>query len=51
MKTVEMDARTLAYIRVTGPMGKGMTPSATACTSGPRPALEGEWIFIYHDNP
>ena len=37
-----MDARTLAYIRVTGPMAKGMTPSAIAFTSGRARGLEGE---------
>ncbi|WP_232514403.1 AraC family transcriptional regulator [Salmonella enterica] len=53
MKTIEMDARTLAYIRVTGPYGEGYDSVygqlyQWALARG----LEGgEWIFIYHDNP
>lgn len=53
MKTIEMDARTLAYIRVTGPYGEGYDSvygqlHQWALARG----LEGsEWIFIYHDNP
>ena len=53
MNTVEMDARTLAYIRVTGPYGEGY---AAVCHrlpqwAAPRGLEGGEWIFIYHDNP
>lgn len=53
MKTVEMDARTLAYIRVTGPYGEGYDAVCGrlhqwAATRG---LADGEWIFIYHDNP
>lgn len=53
MKTIEMDARTLAYVRVTGPYGEGYDAVCNrlhqwAATRG---LEQGEWIFIYHDNP
>ena len=53
MKTEQMAARTLAYIRVTGPYGTGYEPVCDqlyqwAAGLG---LAEGEWIFIYHDNP
>ena len=53
MKTVEMDARTLAYIRVTGPYGEGYDAVCHRLHqwASPRALEGGEWIFIYHDNP
>ncbi|MGE6109739.1 AraC family transcriptional regulator [Aeromonas sobria] len=53
MKTVEMDARTLAYIRVTGPYGEGYDAVCHRLHqwAAPRGLEGGEWIFIYHDNP
>ncbi|WP_265455362.1 AraC family transcriptional regulator [Aeromonas salmonicida] len=53
MKTIEMDARTLAYIRVTGPYGEGYDPVCGQLHqwSSARGLAQGEWIFIYHDNP
>ncbi len=53
MKTVEMDARTLAYIRVTGPYGEGYDAVCHRLHqwAAPRALEGGEWIFIYHDNP
>ena len=53
MKTVEMDARTLAYIRVTGPYGEGYDAVCNRLHqwAAPRALEGGEWIFIYHDNP
>ncbi|WP_429234145.1 AraC family transcriptional regulator [Aeromonas salmonicida] len=53
MKTIEMDARTLAYIRVTGPYGEGYDPVCGQLHqwASARGLAQGEWIFIYHDNP
>lgn len=53
MKTIEMDARTLAYIRVTGPYGEGYDPVCGKLHqwASARGLAQGEWIFIYHDNP
>lgn len=53
MNTVEMDARTLAYIRVTGPYGEGYDAVCHRLHlwAAPRGLEGGEWIFIYHDNP
>ena len=53
MKTIEMDARTLAYIRVTGPYGEGYDPVCGQLHqwASSRGLAQGEWIFIYHDNP
>lgn len=53
MKTIEMDARTLAYIRVTGPYGEGYDPVCGQLHqwASTRGLAQGEWIFIYHDNP
>ncbi|MFM1665463.1 AraC family transcriptional regulator [Aeromonas salmonicida] len=53
MKTIEMDARTLAYIRVTGPYGEGYDPVCGQLYqwASTRGLAQGEWIFIYHDNP
>ncbi|ARW84091.1 AraC family transcriptional regulator [Aeromonas salmonicida] len=53
MKTIEMDARTLAYIRVTGPYGEGYDPVCGRLHqwASTRGLAQGEWIFIYHDNP
>jgi len=53
MKTIEMDARTLAYIRVTGPYGEGYDPVCGRLHqwASARGLAQGEWIFIYHDNP
>ena len=53
MKTVEMDARTLAYIRVTGPYGEGydVVCGRLHQWAAARGLEGGEWIFIYHDNP
>ena len=53
MKTIEMDARTLAYIRVTGPYGEGYDPICGQLHqwASARGLAQGEWIFIYHDNP
>lgn len=53
MNTVEMDARTLAYIRVTGPYGEGYDAVCHRLHqwAAPRSLEGGEWIFIYHDNP
>ena len=53
MKTVEMDARTLAYIRVTGPYGEGYDAVCGRLHqwASTRGLADGEWIFIYHDNP
>ncbi|WP_421187193.1 AraC family transcriptional regulator [Aeromonas enteropelogenes] len=53
MKTVEMDARTLAYIRVTGPYGEGYDAVCGRLHqwAAVRGLAGGEWIFIYHDNP
>ncbi|WP_342040098.1 AraC family transcriptional regulator [Aeromonas caviae] len=53
MNTVEMDARTLAYIRVTGPYGEGYDAVCHRLHQWavPRGLEGGEWIFIYHDNP
>ncbi|MDM5102291.1 AraC family transcriptional regulator [Aeromonas salmonicida] len=53
MKTIEMDARTLAYIRVTGPYGEGYDPVCGRLHqwASARGLAGGEWIFIYHDNP
>ncbi|MGY3866757.1 AraC family transcriptional regulator [Aeromonas bivalvium] len=53
MKTVEMDARTLAYIRVTGPYGEGYDAVCNRLHqwAAARGLEGGEWIFIYHDNP
>ncbi|MBL0549916.1 AraC family transcriptional regulator [Aeromonas caviae] len=53
MNTVEMDARTLAYIRVTGPYGEGYDAVCHRLHqwAAPRALEGGEWIFIYHDNP
>ncbi|MFK0668760.1 AraC family transcriptional regulator [Aeromonas salmonicida] len=53
MKTIEMDARTLAYIRVTGPYGEGYDPVCGQLHqwAAARGLEGGEWIFIYHDNP
>ncbi|MGZ8067746.1 AraC family transcriptional regulator [Aeromonas salmonicida] len=53
MKTIEMDARTLAYIRVTGPYGEGYDPVCGRLHqwASARGLEGGEWIFIYHDNP
>lgn len=53
MKTVEMDARTLAYVRVTGPYGEGYDAVSNRLHqwAAARGLEDGEWIFIYHDNP
>ncbi|WMX33887.1 GyrI-like domain-containing protein [Aeromonas caviae] len=53
MNTVEMNARTLAYIRVTGPYGEGYDAVCHRLHqwAAPRGLEGGEWIFIYHDNP
>ncbi|WP_439829492.1 AraC family transcriptional regulator [Aeromonas caviae] len=53
MNTVEMDARTLAYTRVTGPYGEGYDAVCHRLHqwAAPRGLEGGEWIFIYHDNP
>ena len=53
MKTIEMDARTLAYVRVTGPYGEGYDAVCNRLHQwAPARGLEqGEWIFISHDNP
>ncbi|MFQ2450566.1 GyrI-like domain-containing protein [Aeromonas caviae] len=53
MNTIEMDARTLAYIRVTGPYGEGYDAVCHRLHqwAAPRGLEGGEWIFIYHDNP
>ncbi|HGY1084544.1 AraC family transcriptional regulator [Aeromonas salmonicida] len=53
MKTIEMDARTLTYIRVTGPYGEGYDPVCGQLHqwASARGLAQGEWIFIYHDNP
>ncbi|ENY70647.1 DNA gyrase inhibitor [Aeromonas diversa CDC 2478-85] len=53
MKTVEMDARTLAYLRVTGPYGEGYDAACGRLHewAAARGLEGGEWIFIYHDNP
>lgn len=53
MKTINMDARTLAYIRVTGPYGEGYDSvySQLHQWAHARGLESGEWIFIYHDNP
>ncbi|MDX7711233.1 AraC family transcriptional regulator [Aeromonas caviae] len=53
MNTVEMDARTLAYICVTGPYGEGYDAVCHRLHqwAAPRGLEGGEWIFIYHDNP
>ncbi len=53
MKTIEMDARTLAYIRVTGPYGEGYDPVCGHLHqwASARGLAQGEWIFIYHENP
>ncbi|MGN7512383.1 AraC family transcriptional regulator [Aeromonas salmonicida] len=53
MKTIEMDARTLAYIRVTGPYGEGYDPVCDQLHqwASARGLAQGVWIFIYHDNP
>lgn len=53
MKTIEMDARTLAYMRVTGPYGEGYDPVCSQLHqwASARGLEGGEWIFIYHDNP
>ncbi|MGL6518978.1 AraC family transcriptional regulator [Aeromonas caviae] len=53
MNTVEMDARTLAYVRVTGPYGEGYDAVCHRLHqwAAPRGLEGGEWIFIYHDNP
>ena len=53
MKTIEMDSRTLAYIRVTGPYGEGYDPVCGQLHqwASARGLAQGEWIFIYHDNP
>ena len=53
MKTIEMDSRTLAYIRVTGPYGEGYDPVCGQLHqwASTRGLAQGEWIFIYHDNP
>ncbi|PMU04580.1 AraC family transcriptional regulator [Aeromonas salmonicida] len=53
MKTIEMDARTLAYIRVTGPYGEGYDPVCGQLHqwASARGLAQGEWIFIYHANP
>ena len=48
MNTVEMDARTLAYIRVTGPYGEGYDAVCHRLHqwAAPRGLEGGEWIFI-----
>ena len=53
MKTIEMDARTLAYVRVTGPYGEGYDAVCNRLYqwAAARGLEQGEWIFIYHDNP
>ncbi|MFM5465527.1 GyrI-like domain-containing protein [Aeromonas simiae] len=53
MKTVEMEARTLAYIRVTGPYGVGYDAVCGRLHqwASARGLTGGEWIFIYHDSP
>ena len=53
MKTIEMDARTLAYVRVTGPYGEGYDAVCNRLHqwAAARGLEQGEWIFIYHDNP
>ncbi|EHJ8626390.1 TPA: GyrI-like domain-containing protein [Salmonella enterica subsp. enterica serovar Java] len=53
MKTIDMEARTLAYIRVTGPYGEGYGPVYDQLYQWARArGLEGgEWISIYLDNP
>ena len=53
MKTEQMAPRTLAYIRVSGPYGTGYEPVCDQLYqwSAEQGLAEGEWIFIYHDNP
>ncbi len=53
MKTEQMAPLTLAYIRVTGPYGTGYEPVCDQLYqwSAEQGQTEGEWIFIYHDNP
>ena len=53
MKTEQFEARTLAYIRVTGPYGENYQPNITKIYqwAGAKNLAGGESIFIYHDNP
>ena len=53
LKTQEINQKLLAYIRVTGPYGKGYEePIAKLYQWAETHSLaEGESIFIYHDNP
>lgn len=53
MRTEQLTDRTLAYIRVTGPYGVGydVVCSRLYQWAAARGLADGEWVFIYHDNP